>query len=127
MIDDCRKPIASILRQQRISRALTLRELARKSGVSPAHLGRLEQGKRIPTAKILRQIAEPLGFDQSELFMLAGYLSGDSSMLTLNNPHSSHGQLDPWVAATLSQEPVQVQHAAIGILNVLKILVKTIA
>ncbi|MFC1872041.1 helix-turn-helix domain-containing protein, partial [Chloroflexota bacterium] len=64
-----------ILKRQRQSIPLTLRQLSESSGVSSSHLGRIERGERFPSAHILHSIAQPLGFEQSELLALAGYLS----------------------------------------------------
>ena len=94
---------------------LTLRELAAKAGVSASHLGRIERGERFPSASILRKIARPLGFNEDELFMLAGYLSPGISI----GSESQEG-LDPYVAKMLSREPVETQRAIIGILSILK-------
>ena len=96
---------------------LTLQELARASGVSASHLGRIERGERFPSARILRKIAQPLGTSESELLTLAGYLSPQPAT-EAETP--SVGQLDPYVAAVLSQEPMEVQRAVVTILSVLK-------
>jgi len=49
------------------------------SGVSSSHLRRIERGERFPSAAILRKIAKPLGFSESELLSLADYLPPESS------------------------------------------------
>jgi transcriptional regulator with XRE-family HTH domain len=98
-------------------RELTLQQLSEMSGVSSSHLGRIERGERFPSARILRKIAEPLGLAESELFSIAGYLSPQPST---GAERSTVGQLDPYVAAVLSQEPLDVQRAVVGILSVLK-------
>lgn len=67
------------LRQRRKELGLTLMELRDKSGVHPSHLGRIETGERRPSAAVLLKLAEPLGFDESELLRLAGYLSPDET------------------------------------------------
>jgi len=95
-----RDNLGEVIRRQRAMMALTLAELAERSGVSASHLGRIERGERFPSARILRRIARPLGFDES--------LPEDG------------GQLDPYVATVLSQEPVSVQHAVVGIVTILK-------
>ncbi len=120
MIDDHRKRLASTLKQQRVSLSLTLYELAAKSGVSASHMGRIERGERFPSAHILRKIAKPLGFDEDELFMLAGFLSHRSSTIDENRLASSNRRLDPYVANMLAQESVETQHAVIGILSILR-------
>ena len=114
---DNRNDLGKIIRQQRGMRRLTVSGLARASGVSQSHLGRIERGERFPSARILRRIAKPLGFGEAELATLAGYLSPQPSGVS---EASSYGQLDPYVAAVLSQEPVEIQHTIIGILTILK-------
>ena len=94
------------------------------SGVSSSHLGRIERGERFPSASILRRIAKPLGFEENELFTLAGYLSPQSPGIAENNRNYSSGRLAPYVAKMLAQEPVDVQHAVIGILTLLKSIAK---
>jgi transcriptional regulator with XRE-family HTH domain len=109
-----------IIRQQRVMIPLTLQELSAKSGVSPSHLGRIERGERFPSAHILRKIAAPLGFEENELFALAGYLSTQPPGIAEANTLYSGRGLDPYVARVLSEEPVEVQRAIIGILTILK-------
>ena len=119
--------LGGILRQQRVTIPLTLQQLAGMSGVSASHLGRIEKGQRFPSASILRKIAKPLGFDEDELFTLAGYLSPQSPSVAEKNPEYSSGRLDPYVARMLGQEPVEVQHAVLGILTILKSLARSMA
>jgi len=120
--NDSRNDFGRILRQQRVTIPLTLHELSSMTGVSPSHLGRIERGERFPSASILRKIAKPLGFEEDELFTLAGYLSPQSSSGVAEEraAYSGGAYLDPYVARMLSQEPVEVQRAVIGILTMLK-------
>ena len=123
---DSRNNLGEIIRQHRVMMSLTLGELTVRSGVSSSHLGRVERGERFPSARILRKIAKPLGFEENELFALAGYLSPRSSSLGEENPLYSGGRLDPYVAGVLSQEPVDVQRAVVGILALLKSLARSL-
>jgi len=118
--------LGEILRQQRVSIALTLQEVAASSAVSPSHLGRIERGERFPSASILRKIARPLGFEEEELFTLAGYLSPQPPGVAESTPHYAGTGLDPYVARMLGQEPVEVQRAVIGILTILKSIAKSV-
>jgi transcriptional regulator with XRE-family HTH domain len=118
--------IGLIIKQQRISIPLTLQELSNKAKVSASHLGRIERGERFPSAHILRKIAGPLGFEENELFTLAGYLSAPSSMVAERSPGYTTRQLDPYVARVLGREPVEVQRAVIGILTMLRSIAKSI-
>ncbi len=104
---------------------LTLQELATMSGVSPSHLGRLERGERFPSARILRKIAKPLGFEEDELFTLAGYLSPPPQGIAEGGADYIGKRVDPYVARVLGQETLEVQHAVIGILTLLKSIAKS--
>ncbi len=118
--------LGKIIKQQRITVPLTLQELTAKSGVSSSHLGRIERGERFPSAHVLRKIARPLGFEEGEMLTLAGYLSPQSRRIAEESPGYSGGRVDPYVARVLTQEPVDVQRAVIGILHILKSLAKSI-
>jgi len=120
------KNLGTILRQQRIAIPFTLHKISILSGVSQSHLGRIERGERFPSANILRKIAKPLGFEESELFTLAGYLSNEQPLATEGHEGYYNKGLDAYVANALVQEPVQVQRAVIGILGILKSLTKGI-
>lgn len=112
--------IGRILKDQRVSRPLTLQQLAAKTRVSASHLGRIERGERFPSAHVLKRMARPLGFDENELFTIAGYLSPQADSKAEAVPSFSGGQLDPYVARMLSQETVEVQRAVVGILTILR-------
>ena len=114
--------LGAILRQQRVAIPSTLGKMSILSGVSQSHLARIERGERFPSANILRKIAKPLGFEESELFTLAGYLSSEQSLATEGLKDFTIEGLDTYVANALAQEPIQVQRAAIGILGILKAL-----
>ena len=122
-----RKRIGRVLKDQRVSRPLTLQQLAAKARVSASHLGRIERGERFPSAHVLKRMARPLGFDENELFTIAGYLSPQADKSTDADPGFSGGQLDPYVARVLSQETVEVQRAVVGILTILRSIAGNVA
>jgi transcriptional regulator with XRE-family HTH domain len=111
--------LGKVLKQQRLTIPLTLQELAAESGVSASHLGRIERGERFPSARMLRKLARPLGFDEDELFTLAGFLTPTSGVEEERARYSGR-QLDPYVARMLAEEPPEVQRSVIGILSLLK-------
>ena len=125
MVNVKRTGLGELIRQQRVAIPLTLQELASLSGTSPSHLGRVERGERFPSARILRKIAKPLGFEENELFTLAGYLSPQPNAISEAPPSYSSGQLDPYVSRVLAQEPVETRRAVIGILSILKSIAKS--
>jgi len=118
--------LGKIIKQQRVAAELTLKELSAISSTSSSYLGRVERGERFPSAHVLRKIAKPLGFEEGELFSLAGYLSPQPPSMAEANPDYSSGRLDPYVAKMLAQEPVDVQRAVIGILNILKSIARSL-
>jgi len=116
--------LGKILKQRRVMIPLTLRKVAAISGISSSHLGRIERGERFPSASVLHKIAEPLDFEESELFSLAGFLSPRSVGIEEEKAAYISRQLDPYVSRVLSEEPVEVQRAVIGILVILKNIAK---
>jgi len=118
--------LGKILKQRRVIMQLTLRNLAETSSTSSSHLGRIERGERFPSASVLRKLAKPLGFEESELFSLVGYLSPLSIGIEEGKTEYIGGQLDPYVSKVLGEEPVEVQRAAIGILVILKSIAKSL-
>ena len=126
-MSDIQSGLGELIRQQRVTIPLTLQELANLGGVSPSHLGRIERGERFPSARILRKIAKPLGFEEDKLFTLAGYLSPQPNIIAEARPSYSGGRLDPYVSNILAREPIEVQHAVIGILSILKSIARGMA
>ncbi len=106
---------------------MTLQELAARAGVSASHLGRIERGERFPSAHVLQKIAKPLGFEEDEIFTLAGYLSPQSPMIAEKHPDYRGERLDPYVAKVLAQEPVEVQRAVLGMITILKSIAKSLS
>jgi transcriptional regulator with XRE-family HTH domain len=120
---DTDNQLGRLIKQQRLISGLTLRELAASSGVSSSHIGRIERGERYPSAHVLRRIAGHLGFEESELFSLAGYFSSQPPAAEKRDT-GIISQLDPLVARALAQEPVEIQRLALVILTLLKSLAK---
>jgi len=71
--------MGNIIRDQRKSIPLSLNKLSKLSGVSLAHLSRIEKGQRQPSTRTLQKIAKHLGFDLCELLVMAGHLLSDPS------------------------------------------------
>ena len=127
MVNSASKGLGEIIKQQRNSMSLSLSKLAIMSGISQSHLYKIERGKRFPSAIILRKIAKTLGFQENELFMLAGYLSlvTPTEIESIKRSPYMKG-LDPYVARVLAEEPIEVQRAVITILRILRSLSKTV-
>ena len=67
------------LRGKRIERGFSINKLALKSGISNAHISRMERGLRPPpNPKTLKYLAEALNINYPEMLKEAGHLSKDS-------------------------------------------------
>lgn len=110
--------LGRMLKERRVTMGLTLGELSAKARVSASHLGRIERGERFPSAHALRKLSRPLGFEEPELLALGGFLSTDQAKVRPETIGTR--KLDPYVAMVLSQEPVEVQRAAVVVVAVLK-------
>lgn len=77
------KKLGETIKERRKSKGWNLADLAKSSGVSLCHIGRIEDGTRFPSAKVLKKLAGPLGFSEIELFKLAGFLSSDGSEIKM--------------------------------------------
>ena len=124
MFDGRGNHLGEIIRRQRLFKPLTQHELAVMAGISPSHLGRIERGERFPSVRVLRRIAKPLGFEEDELFTLAGYLSPQTPGVPGADQEHTGRQVDPYVAGVLAMEPVEVQRTVIAILTMLKLLAR---
>jgi transcriptional regulator with XRE-family HTH domain len=120
-------PLGNVIKRQRVSLSITLRELAAASGISASHLGRIERGERFPSAHFLKKLARPLQFGEDELFTIAGYLSPAGAMATGKTTSYSTNNLDPYIATVLAQEPVEIQRSVIAILSLLKSVARTMS
>src|ERR671918_2789264 len=66
--------IGSYIRAQREQAQVSLRQLARSTGVSNPYLSQIERGLRKPSAEILQQIARGLRISAEVLYVKAGIL-----------------------------------------------------
>jgi transcriptional regulator with XRE-family HTH domain len=97
-----KQSIGKIIREQRKSIPLSLKRLSRMSGVSLAHLSRIEKGERSPSPHTLQLIAQPLGFDVNELLIIAGYLSPSPLASSQEERNKLRAELEVLLERTLS-------------------------
>jgi transcriptional regulator with XRE-family HTH domain len=75
------------VRQEREEREIGLREMAKKIGVSPTYLSKIERDEFLPPAEDkVRKIAEIFGIDVDELLARAGKVSSDLSEIIREHP-----------------------------------------
>ena len=66
--------LGALLRAQRLTAELSLRELAERTNVSNAYLSELERGLHEPSLRVLRAIASALGTSLASTLSSAGVL-----------------------------------------------------
>jgi HTH-type transcriptional regulator, competence development regulator len=82
-----RKSFGALVRREREAKEIGLREMAKKIGVSPAYLSKIERDEFDPPAEEkVRRIAEIIGRDPDELLALAGRVSSDLSEIIKRRP-----------------------------------------
>jgi transcriptional regulator with XRE-family HTH domain len=71
MIGSQQRSFGQVIRERRRERSLTQAEVARRIRTSVPYVGHLESGKRRPSDNVVARLAEVLGLDSRELFLLA--------------------------------------------------------
>src|ERR1700740_2136633 len=81
------KKVGALVRREREAKEIGLREMAKKIGVSPTYLSKIERGDFDPPAEDkVRKIAEIIGRDPDELLALAGRVASDLTNIILQRP-----------------------------------------
>ncbi len=98
-----REMFGAFIRREREGKEIGLREMARKIGVSPTYLSKVERDEFSPPAEDkVRKIAEFLDLDPDELLARAGKVSSDLTEIIRRQPRemadflrSAGGRLSP--------------------------------
>jgi len=75
MAEQNREKLGSYLRGLRRRKRLSLRQVQEETRASSSYLSQVEQGKRHPSARLLRKIAPTYGTSVGDLLAMAGYLN----------------------------------------------------
>ncbi len=79
----------AFIRKHREDKEIGLREMAKKIGVSPTYLSKVERDEFSPPAEDrVRKIAELLDLDVDELLAMAGRVSSDLSEIIRDKPRA---------------------------------------
>jgi len=80
--------LGGFIRAQRESAQVSLRQLAKRAGVSNPYLSQIERGLRKPSAEVLAQIAKGLRLSAEVLYVQAGILEQKAPSPVLDAVHS---------------------------------------
>ena len=78
--------LAGIVRQARLNKGMTQRNLSRTLGMSEGYVGHLEGGRIRPNVKTLKSLSEVLGLVYSEIAVKSGYITRNE----LESPINDH-------------------------------------
>ena len=82
-----RKSFGALVRREREAKEIGLREMAKKIGVSPTYLSKVERDEFPPPVEDkVRKIAEIIDRDADELLALAGRVASDLSDIIRQRP-----------------------------------------
>ena len=82
-----REKFGAFIRREREVKEIGLREMAKKIGVSPTYLSKVERDEFAPPAEDkVRKIAGVLGLDADELLALAGRVASDLTDIIRGRP-----------------------------------------
>jgi transcriptional regulator with XRE-family HTH domain len=90
------RDLGAFIRAQRVATHVSLRELAKRAGISNSYLSQVERGLRRPSAEILAQIARGLQISVESLLTRAGILDDPGRPVAAA----------PEVVAALSADPI---------------------
>jgi transcriptional regulator with XRE-family HTH domain len=77
------KEFGVFLKEKRLEKKLTIRQLELYSGVSNAYISQMERGlKGIPSPDILQKLSKPIGVSYEELMEKAGYITKEDILKT---------------------------------------------
>lgn len=84
-IEDNRS-LGEVVRDQRVERDLSLRDLAKIISKAPSYLSDIENDRRVPAEEVIRDIAEALELDADDLMARAGRLGAEADRYMRKNP-----------------------------------------
>ena len=70
-------PLADTVRQTRLNKGMTQRQLSQALGMSEGYVGHLESGRFRPTIQTLKALASTLGLLYGQLAVEAGYITAN--------------------------------------------------
>ncbi len=72
-----RQALGEVIREQRLAKEMTLRDVSRNGYVSLGHLSDVERGAKEASSDLIGSIANGLGVETYELIIKAGYRMAD--------------------------------------------------
>jgi transcriptional regulator with XRE-family HTH domain len=90
--------LGEVIREQRLAKELTLREVARDGFISMGHLSDVEQGRKEGSSTFLDGVANGLGVELSWLIIETGYRMAEAKVEVPDTPESLFERDKAWGA-----------------------------
>ena len=72
------KSLGEVIRKARVAKGWTLREFAKKAGITPSYQSDIENDRRVPAEDLVRRVAELLDLHFDDLMARGGRLGVDA-------------------------------------------------
>jgi transcriptional regulator with XRE-family HTH domain len=80
------KTLGQVIRDARVAADMSLREFAKKVGITPSYQSDIENDRRIPAEEVLKKIAGLLNLDFAALMALGGRFGDDAERYLRRHP-----------------------------------------
>ena len=85
-MDESNNSLGEVIRDTRVKKDLSLRDLAKLVSIAPSYLSDIENDRRVPAEEIIRNIAQSLGLDAGDLMARGGRLGDEAERYLRKHP-----------------------------------------
>lgn len=78
--------LGDVLREARVAADLSLRDLAKRLGITPSYISDIENDRRVPSEDVLRLLANELKLDFDQLMAMAGRVGDQAERYLKQHP-----------------------------------------
>lgn len=106
--------LGDYLREQRLTKSLSVRQLSALAGVSNPYLSQIERGVKRPSAEILQQIARGLSISAETLYVQAGLLDPKDAVAEAGATTRAAINTDPALTSRQRQTLLEIYDSFAG-------------
>lgn len=106
--------LGDYLRDQRVTKKLSVRQLSAIAGISNPYLSQIERGVKRPSAEILQQIAKGLSISAETLYVQAGLLDPKDAAAEAGATTRAAIAADPALTSRQRQTMLEIYESFVG-------------
>lgn len=106
--------LGDYLREQRLTKKLSVRQLSALAGISNPYLSQIERGVKRPSAEILQQIAKGLSISAESLYVQAGLLDPKDAAAEAGDATRAAIGADPALTSRQRQTLLDIYESFVG-------------